>query len=82
MSALGQKQTFAAQNSMPALTPKADMCGAIGSVRFVPIADTLYSTVTRMLPILSTKQVITSPGATGPTPSGVPVIITSPGYSR
>ena len=28
MSALGQKQTFALQNGMSALPPKADMCGA------------------------------------------------------
>ena len=28
MSALGQKQTFAVQNGMSALPPKADMCGA------------------------------------------------------
>jgi hypothetical protein len=28
MSALGQKQTFAAQKIMSALPPKADMCGA------------------------------------------------------
>jgi hypothetical protein len=39
MSALGQKQTCAAQNVMSALTPKADMCGATRDVRFVPIAD-------------------------------------------
>ena len=39
MSALGQKQTFAAQNAMSALPPKADMCGAVGDVRFVPKAD-------------------------------------------
>ena len=39
MSALGQKQTCAAQKSMSALTPKADMCSALGNVRFVPIAD-------------------------------------------
>ena len=39
MSALGQKQTFAVQNVMSALTPKADMCGATSDVRFVPIAD-------------------------------------------
>ena len=38
MSALGQKQTFALQNGMSALPPKADMCGAKGDVRFVPIA--------------------------------------------
>ena len=39
MSALGQKQTCAAQNVMSALHPKADMCGAQAHVRFVPIAD-------------------------------------------
>ena len=39
MSALGQKQTCAAQKGMSALPPKADMCGAKRNVRFVPIAD-------------------------------------------
>ena len=39
MSALGQKRTFAVQNAMSALPPKADMCGATRHVRFVPIAD-------------------------------------------
>jgi hypothetical protein len=39
MSALGQKRTFALQNGMSALPPKADMCGAKRDVRFVPIAD-------------------------------------------
>jgi hypothetical protein len=33
VSALGQKRTVAAQNSMSAPTPKADKCGAIGDVR-------------------------------------------------
>ena len=42
MSALGQKQTFAAQDVMSALPPKADMCGALADVRFVPIADIRY----------------------------------------
>ena len=41
MSALGQKQTFAAQKPMSALPPKADMCGATRDVRFVPKADML-----------------------------------------
>ena len=41
MSALGQKQTFAMQNVMSALTPKADMCGALADVRLVPKADIL-----------------------------------------
>jgi hypothetical protein len=39
MSALGQKRTFAVQNGMSALPPRADMCGALGDVRFVPKAD-------------------------------------------
>ena len=30
---------FAAQFAMSALPPKADMCSALGDVRFVPIAD-------------------------------------------
>ena len=38
-SALGQKQTCAAQKVMSALPPKADMCRALAHVRFVPIAD-------------------------------------------
>jgi hypothetical protein len=36
MSALGQKQTCAAQKVMSALPPIADMCGALADVRFVP----------------------------------------------
>ena len=39
MSALGHKRTFAVQNAMSALPPIADMCSALGHVRFVPIAD-------------------------------------------
>jgi hypothetical protein len=39
MSALGQKQTFAAHQPMSALPPKADMCGALAHVCFGPIAD-------------------------------------------
>ena len=42
MSALGQKRTFAVQYVMSALPPKADMCGALGDVRYVPIADIAY----------------------------------------
>ena len=41
--ALGQKQTCAAQKSMSALPPKADMCSATRHVCFVPIADILAS---------------------------------------
>src|SRR5262249_56973157 len=45
MSALGQKQTFAPQNVMSALLPKADSCSAEAHVCFGPIADitSLYS---------------------------------------
>jgi hypothetical protein len=39
MSALGQKQTFALQNGVSALHPKADMGGAKSNVCFGPIAD-------------------------------------------
>ena len=39
MSALGHKRTFAMQNGVSALHPKADMCGALRYVRFVPKAD-------------------------------------------
>ena len=39
MSALGQKQTCALQKVMSASPPKADMCSALGDVRFVPKAD-------------------------------------------
>ena len=39
MSALGQKQTFAAQKGMSPLPPKADMCDAKINVRLVPKAD-------------------------------------------
>ena len=55
MSALGQKQTYAVQNGMSALPPiatakadsrymsalppKADVCSALGYVRFGPLAD-------------------------------------------
>jgi hypothetical protein len=37
MSALGHKQTFAVQNGMSALPPKADICSALVHVCFVPI---------------------------------------------
>jgi hypothetical protein len=40
MSALGQKQTFAAHTPMSALHLKADMCAATGDVCYGPKADT------------------------------------------
>jgi hypothetical protein len=39
MSALGQKQTYAAQKGVSALPSIADMCAAMRDVRYVPIAD-------------------------------------------
>src|SRR5215471_15507310 len=39
MSALGQKQTFAPQNFMSALPPKADIRASVHHVRYGPIAD-------------------------------------------
>src|SRR5262245_3462421 len=45
MSALGQKQTFAAQKVMSALPPKGDMCGALGHVCFGPKADIAAATL-------------------------------------
>src|SRR5215831_14367940 len=39
MSALGQKRTFALQNDMSALSPRADMCGPTWDVCYGPIAD-------------------------------------------
>ena len=39
MSALGHKQTYAVQNVMSALHPKADMCIATAHVCYGPIAD-------------------------------------------
>ena len=49
MSALGQKRTYAVQKGMSALPPKADMCGALAHVRFVPIAE--------MTGFVATKQI-------------------------
>jgi hypothetical protein len=39
MSAFGRKHTFAVQQPMSALPPKADICTAIAHVRFGPKAD-------------------------------------------
>ena len=51
MSALGQKQTCAAQKVMSALPPKADMCAALADVCFVPIADIPASQRGARLPV-------------------------------
>jgi hypothetical protein len=45
MSALGHKQTFAAQKGMSALPPKADMCGANKNVRYWAKADILNASL-------------------------------------
>ena len=45
MTALGHKRTFAVQKSVSALLPKADMCGALAHVCFVPIADIAGATI-------------------------------------
>ena len=50
MSALGHKRTFAVQNGMSALPPKADMCSATRDVRFVPIADIGFNSITSSPP--------------------------------
>ena len=47
MSALGHKRTCALQQAMSALPPKADMCSALGDVRFVPKADSCGATKKR-----------------------------------
>ena len=49
MSALGHKRTFAVQKGMSALPPKADMCGALAHVCFVPIADIPRTNLVRQL---------------------------------
>jgi hypothetical protein len=75
MSALGQKQTFAAQNTMSALPPKAD--SAKRDVRFVPIADSCTAANSmcirsarqrgsrRTLPMLSPNRFLTALRAEG-----------------
>ena len=62
MSAFGQKQICAAQNTMSALPPKADMCGALAHVRFVPIADigTLIN-VAANVPLRTCRQALLNP---------------------
>ena len=52
MSALGHKWTYATQNGMSALPPKADMCGANRNVRYGPKADIVKRTdsLARVLP--------------------------------
>ena len=56
MSALGQKQTCAAQRVMSALPPKADMCGAVAHVRFVPEADIVGCYLPGEITLLATSE--------------------------
>ena len=42
MSALGHKQTYAAQNGMSVLPPKADICSANTDVRLFPTGGLLF----------------------------------------
>ena len=58
MSAMGQKQTFAAQNGMSALSPKADIRSALTHVRFGPRADIPRNTITLILDPLLRSHVI------------------------
>ena len=46
MSALGHKRTYAVQKGMSAFPPKADMCGALAYVCFVPRADIVAYSIT------------------------------------
>ena len=65
MSALGHKRTFAVQNGMSALPPKADMCSALAYVRFVPKAD---------IPVMSMSSplFLKAPNPTGLCQSSLP----------
>ena len=54
MSALGQKQTCAAQKVMSALLPTADMRGATSDVRYGPKADMAIQT--ERLPLISIER--------------------------
>jgi hypothetical protein len=72
MSALGHKRTFAAQNGMSALPPKAVILFAESDVRFVPIADigATYS-------ITSSARASTAGGIVRPSAFAVLRLITS-----
>ena len=56
MSASGQKRTCAAQKVMSALPPKADMCGALAHVCFVPIADIRAAMAANGMTFVSPQQ--------------------------
>ena len=71
MSALGQKQTCAAQKVMSALPPKADMCSALADVGFVPKADIATHSIT------SSARASTDGGIVRPSAFAVLRLITS-----
>ena len=56
MSALGHKQTFAVQEAMSALPPKADMCSANTDVRFGPTADIVGCYLPGEITLLATLE--------------------------
>jgi hypothetical protein len=56
MSALLQKQTFAPQNVMCALPPKADMCGAARDVRYGPKAGMHRAITERLLTVAASRR--------------------------
>jgi hypothetical protein len=60
---LGQKQTFAVQQGMSDLTPKADICGAAGHVRLVPKADMRETILTSTLDDDYAASVLRTPSA-------------------
>jgi hypothetical protein len=62
MSALGQKQTYAVQNVMSALPPKADIPRGEYHVRFGPKADISHFQLPgeRLVMMLTTLNVITT----------------------
>ena len=64
MSSLGHKRTYAAQKVMSALLPKADMCGALAHVCFVPIADIPTSIRTDQLVGISCDHFVDFPPST------------------
>src|SRR5262245_10989026 len=77
MSALGQKQTCAAQKGMSALPPKADMCSATRDVRFGQKADVAICrqefVTDRCAKLIALKKTVTlqkKESCRGPVPTG------------
>jgi hypothetical protein len=61
MSALGQKPTYALQQSMSALPPIADMRADMVHVRFVPIADMPQAEPAQPAKVCTAKHVALPP---------------------